>query len=82
MIVLVSAFVVTAGIPSAGTLSIAFTLNILGVPIEGIALLMGVDRLRDMISTASNVVIHSAVAVGVHYRTAEGSWAMERSPGK
>ncbi len=72
LIVLISAFVPTAGIPSAGTLSIAFALNILGVPLDGIAMLMGVDRLRDMISTASNVVIHSAAAVGIHYRSEGG----------
>ncbi len=69
-IIMLSAFVITAGVPAAGTLTTAIALNAFGVPLEGIALLMGVDRLRDMVSTAGNVVTQSAGAAVV-YATAE-----------
>lgn len=61
-----SAFVVTAGVPAAGTLTIAVALTALGLPIQGIALLMAIDRLRDMISTWGNVVVHSLGACAVN----------------
>lgn len=62
----VTAFVVSAGVPAAGTLAIAVALSAFGIPLEGIALLMAIDRLRDMISTWGNVVIHSLAACTVH----------------
>lgn len=67
LITVLSAFVITAGVPAAGTLTTAIALNAFGVPLEGIALLMGVDRLRDMVSTAGNVVTQSAGAAAVHF---------------
>jgi Na+/H+-dicarboxylate symporter len=66
LITLLAAFVNTVGVPSSATLATAIALNVFGVPLEGIALLMGVDRLRDMISTAGNVVIQSAGAAAVY----------------
>lgn len=66
MITVMSSFLITAGVPAAGTLGIAVILSSLGVPLEGIALLMGVDRLRDMISTGVNIVIHSLGATAVN----------------
>jgi Na+/H+-dicarboxylate symporter len=66
MITFLSSFIIVGGVPAAGTLGTAIALNVLGVPLEGIALLMGVDRLRDMISTAGNVVVQSAGAAVVH----------------
>ncbi len=62
----VTAFVVSAGVPAAGTLAIAVALTAFGIPLEGIALLMAIDRLRDMVSTWGNVVIHSLGACTVH----------------
>jgi Na+/H+-dicarboxylate symporter len=61
-----SAFLITAGVPAAGTLAISVVLTALGIPIQGIALLMAIDRLRDMVSTWGNVVIHSLGACAVH----------------
>ncbi|MBR2739889.1 MAG: dicarboxylate/amino acid:cation symporter [Oscillospiraceae bacterium] len=66
LVILVTSVLVTAGVPSAGTLTIAVTLTSLGVPVDGIALLLGVDRLRDMISTAGNVYMHSLASVVVN----------------
>jgi Na+/H+-dicarboxylate symporter len=65
-IILVTSFVVTAGVPAAGTLTAAIILNSLGAPIEGIALLMGIDRLRDMISTAGNVTVQSMASITLY----------------
>jgi Na+/H+-dicarboxylate symporter len=64
-----SAFLITAGVPAAGTLAISVALTALGIPIQGIALLMAIDRLRDMASTWGNVVIHSLGACTIHLVT-------------
>ena len=45
----------TAGIPSVGLITLTMVLQQVGIPIEGIALIIGVDRLLDMIRTAVNV---------------------------
>jgi len=45
----------TAGVPGVGLIMLAMVFAQVGLPIEGIALIMGVDRLLDMIRTAVNV---------------------------
>lgn len=45
----------TAGVPSVGLVTLAMVLNSVGLPTEGIALIMGIDRILDMIRTAVNV---------------------------
>jgi len=66
--ILVILFLAPAGIPAIGTLTIVALLTALGLPLEGVAILMGIDRLRDMISTAMNVAIQSLSAIIVsHY---------------
>ena len=52
----------TAGIPSAGILMLSLILSEIGIPLEGITLLLGVDRLLDMMRTAVNVCGDAAVA--------------------
>ncbi|MGB7290048.1 MAG: dicarboxylate/amino acid:cation symporter [Candidatus Macondimonas sp.] len=44
-----------AGIPSASLVSIAMILSVLGLPLEALGLVLGVDRLLDMSRTAVNV---------------------------
>ena len=66
LIIFLSAVVVTAGVPATGTLTIIAILNALGVPLDGIALLLGIDRLRDMIATAGNVLTQSLAAITVY----------------
>ncbi len=51
----------TAGVPGVGLIMLAMVLNQVGLPLEGIALIMGVDRLLDMIRTAVNITGDSAV---------------------
>ncbi len=45
----------TAGIPSVGLITLTMVFNSVGLPIEAIALIMGIDRILDMTRTAVNV---------------------------
>jgi Na+/H+-dicarboxylate symporter len=64
----VLASVGTAGVPGVGLIMLAMVFNQVGLPVEGIALIMGVDRLLDMLRTAVNVtgdvVVTTIVARG------------------
>ncbi|WP_039872269.1 dicarboxylate/amino acid:cation symporter [Photobacterium angustum] len=51
----------TAGVPGVGLIMLAMVLNQVGLPVEGIAIIMGVDRLLDMIRTAVNITGDSVV---------------------
>lgn len=53
----------TAGVPGVGLIMLAMVLNQVGLPVEGIALIMGVDRLLDMVRTAVNVTGDSVATV-------------------
>lgn len=52
----------TAGVPGVGLVTLAMVLQQVGLPVEGIALIIGVDRILDMIRTAVNVTGDSAVS--------------------
>jgi Na+/H+-dicarboxylate symporter len=45
----------TAGVPGVGLVMLAMVLEQVGIPIDGIALILGIDRLLDMTRTAVNV---------------------------
>ena len=45
----------TAGVPSVGLITLTMVLQQVGLPTEGIALIIGVDRLLDMLRTAVNI---------------------------
>lgn len=45
----------TAGVPGVGLITLAMVLLQVGLPVEGIALILGVDRLLDMMRTIVNV---------------------------
>lgn len=45
----------TAGVPGIGLIMLAMVFNQVGLPVEGIGLIIGVDRLLDMMRTAVNV---------------------------
>ena len=51
----------TAAVPSAGLIMLAMVLSQVGLPVEGIALIIGIDRLLDMLRTAINVSGDGAV---------------------
>lgn len=56
-----------AGVPGAGIIMLVIVLQAIQVPVEGIALILGVDRILDMVRTAVNVTGDAAVSVAVAY---------------
>ena len=52
----------TAGVPGVGLIMLSMVLTQVGLPVEGIALIIGVDRLLDMVRTAVNVTGDSAIS--------------------
>jgi Na+/H+-dicarboxylate symporter len=52
-----------AGIPAASLVAIAIILGAVGLPLEGIGLILAVDRILDMLRTAVNVYSDSCGAV-------------------
>jgi len=55
----------TAGTPMAGVITLAIVLKSIGVPLEGIALIMGVERILDMCRSVVNVTGDASCAVVV-----------------
>lgn len=53
----------TAGVPGAGMVMLAMVLQSVGIPVEGIALVAGIDRLFDMGRTTINITGDGACAV-------------------
>ena len=45
----------TAGIPSVGLVTLSMVFTAVGLPVEAIALIMGIDRILDMLRTAVNI---------------------------
>lgn len=58
----------TAGVPSVGLVTLAMVLNSVGLPTEGIALIMGIDRILDMIRTAVNITGDAVCTTIVSYQ--------------
>lgn len=56
-----------AGVPGAGIIMLVIVLQAIEVPVEGIALILGVDRILDMCRTAVNITGDAAVSVAVAY---------------
>jgi Na+/H+-dicarboxylate symporter len=58
----------TAGVPGVGLIMLSMVFTQVGLPVEGIGLILGVDRLLDMIRTAVNIsgdaVVTAIVAKG------------------
>jgi Na+/H+-dicarboxylate symporter len=52
-----------AGIPAASLVAIAIILSAVGLPLEGIGLILAIDRLLDMMRTSVNVFSDSCGAV-------------------
>jgi Na+/H+-dicarboxylate symporter len=58
----------TAGVPGVGLIMLSMVLLQVGLPVEGIAIILGVDRLLDMVRTAINITGDSMVTCVV------GNW--------
>ncbi len=69
-----------AGIPAASLVAIAIILSAVGLPLEGIGLLLAVDRILDMLRTAVNVAGDSAGAVIIAKSEGEQG-ILEQEPG-
>ncbi|MBJ58084.1 MAG: dicarboxylate/amino acid:cation symporter [Rickettsiales bacterium] len=52
----------TAGVPGVGLIMLTMVLNQVGLPAEGIALIIGIDRILDMTRTAVNVTGDAAIS--------------------
>lgn len=55
----------TAGVPGAGLVMLTMVLTSIGLPLEGIALIAGIDRILDMMRTTVNIVGDASAAVVV-----------------
>ena len=56
----------TAGVPGSGMIMLAMVLQSVGLPVEGIALIAGVDRVLDMMRTVVNITGDQSAAVCVN----------------
>lgn len=65
VITTVLASIGTAGVPGAGMIMLAMVLGSIGLPLEGIALIAGIDRILDMFRTTANIVGDASAAVVV-----------------
>ena len=54
-----------AAVPGAGMVMLVIVLGAIGVPVEGLALIFGVDRILDMLRTVVNVTGDSTVASAI-----------------
>jgi Na+/H+-dicarboxylate symporter len=53
----------TAGVPGSGMVMLAMVLQSVGLPVEGIALVAGIDRIFDMGRTVVNITGDAACTV-------------------
>tara|TARA_B100001173_G_scaffold305237_1_gene310352 strand:+ start:23 stop:1291 length:1269 start_codon:yes stop_codon:yes gene_type:complete len=53
----------TAGVPGVGLIMLTMVLTQVGLPVEGVALIIGIDRLLDMMRTAVNITGDSMVSL-------------------
>ncbi len=60
-----------APVPGAGVIMLVIILEAIGVPSEGIALILGVDRILDMMRTTANVTGDATVALLINATEAE-----------
>ena len=56
----------TAGVPGAGLIMLAMVLQSVGLPMEGLALVAGIDRVLDMFRTCVNITGDGAVTIVVN----------------
>ncbi len=55
----------TAGVPGAGVVMLGMVLQSVGLPLEGVALIAGIDRILDMMRTTVNITGDIACSVVV-----------------
>lgn len=62
----------TAGVPGAGIIMLVIVLKAVNVPLEGIALILGIDRILDMIRTTVNITGDAAVSLAMNRMEMKG----------
>nr|WP_218624918.1 dicarboxylate/amino acid:cation symporter [Sporosarcina sp. E16_3] len=65
VLITILASIGTAGVPGAGMIMLAMVLTSVNMPLEGIALIAGIDRILDMMRTTVNIVGDASAAVVV-----------------
>ena len=60
-----------AGVPGIGFITLTIVLQALGIPLEGLAMILGVERILDMTRTAVNVTGDSAASIWVAHTEGE-----------
>ncbi len=58
-----------APVPSASIVSMVPALDVVGVPIAGLGILLGIDRVPDVFRSAANVIGHMCAATTVDTMT-------------
>lgn len=66
----------SAGVPGAGLIMLSLVLTSIGLPIEGVAIIAGIDRILDMARTTVNVTGDATIAIIVD--KSEGRFDKER----
>jgi Na+/H+-dicarboxylate symporter len=61
----------TAGIPSVGLVTLSMVFSAVGLPVEAISLIMGVDRILDMMRTAVNITGDAVCTTIVAHQSGE-----------
>jgi len=69
----------TPGVPGGGIIMMVIVLSASGIPAEGLALILGIDRPLDMIRTAVNVTGDSAVACIVGHSENELDYSVQKN---
>lgn len=70
-----------APVPSSGVMTLVPALDTVGIPLDGLAILLGVDRIPDMFRSATNVTGQVAAAVVVDGLLEGGTDGGEDAPG-
>lgn len=71
----------TAGVPGAGLIMLTMVLQTVGLPLEGLALVAGIDRILDMARTTVNITGDSACAVIIAASENELDRNVQMTPG-
>ena len=61
----------TAGVPSVGLITLTMVFNSVGLPVAGISMIMGIDRILDMARTAVNITGDAVCTTIVAYQNGD-----------
>lgn len=61
----------TAGVPSVGLITLTMVFNSVGLPVSGISMIMGIDRILDMMRTAVNITGDAVCTTVVAYQNGD-----------